>query len=61
MENITIWALGIVGPGLVAGGIVLYRKSTRSGFRALGAAFIASGVAMLVIILFVTPVFVTSG
>ena len=43
MDNITILALGIVGPGLVASGIVLYRKSIRASFRALGAAFIADG------------------
>jgi len=53
--------LGILGPGLIAGGIVMYRKSTRVGFRVLGAAFIASGAAMLVVILFSTATFVASG
>ena len=61
MDNIIMLILGILGPGLIAGGIVMYRRSTRTGFRALGAAFIASGAAMLVIMLISTPVFVTSG
>jgi hypothetical protein len=61
MDNIIMVILGILGPGLIAGGIVMYRKSTRAGFRALGAAFIASGAAMLAIILFSTAVFVTRG
>ncbi len=61
MDNIILLALGILGPGLIAGGIIMYRKGTSTGFRALGAAFIASGAAMLAILLISTPVFVTSG
>ncbi|MFC1938898.1 hypothetical protein ACFLWM_01935 [Chloroflexota bacterium] len=61
MDNLIPLILGIIGPGLITGGIVMYRKSTRSGLRALGAAFIASGAAMLVILLLSTPVFVISG
>jgi len=54
--------LGILGPGLIAGGIVMCCKSTRAGFRALGAAFIASGAAMLLWILLIsTALFVPSG
>lgn len=59
--NIAIFTLAVVGPGLIAGGIVLYLKSARGGLRALGAAFIASGAAMLAIFFFITPVFITSG
>ena len=64
MDNIILGnmvILGILGPGLIAGGIVMYRKITRAGFRALSAAFITSGAAMLAIILFSTPVYVTWG
>lgn len=61
MDNIIMLILGILGPGLIAGGIVMYRRSTRTGFRALGAAFIAAGAAMLVIMLLTTVAYVTRG
>lgn len=57
MEFIYITILGILGAGLIAGGIVLYRKSTSNGIKALAAAFIAAGIVMWGLILLVTPVF----
>ena len=56
MEFIFIAILGILGAGLMAGGIVLYRKSTSANARALAAAFVAAGVVMWGLILLVTPV-----
>ena len=61
MEFIFIAILGIFGAGLIAGGIVLYRKSTSAGKKALAAAFMAAGVAMWGLILLVTPVFRVTG
>ena len=61
MGFIIIAILGILGAGLIAGGIVLYRRSMSSGIKALGAAFIAAGVVMWGLILLVTPVFEATG
>lgn len=55
MGFIFIAVLGIVGAGLMASGIVLYRKSDSAGTKALAAAFTASGAVMWGLILFVTP------
>ena len=56
MDFICIAILGIFGAGLIAGGIVLYSKSTSSGIKALAAAFIAAGVVMWGLILLITPI-----
>jgi len=61
MGFIIIAILGILGAGLIGGGIVLYRKSTSSGTKALAAAFMAAGVVMWGLILLVTPVFEITG
>ncbi len=58
---IVIMILGILGAAFIAGGIVMYRGSTRAGFRASGAALIAAGVVMWAIILFTQVASVTSG
>jgi len=56
MENIIIIILGILAPAFIVGGIVGYRKSNKVSAKAISAAAIAAGIAMLVIILIVTPV-----
>ena len=61
MEFIIIATLGILGAALIAGGIVMYRKSESTHGRAFGAAAIAAGVVMWVIIIIVTPVSQSSG
>ena len=61
MEFIIIATLGILGAALIAGGIVMYRKSESTHGRAFGAAAIAAGVVMWVIIVIVTPVSQSSG
>ncbi len=64
MEFRIIAILGILGAALIAGGIVTYRAyrgSTRVGFRALGAALIAAGAVMWVLIIMTIPVSVTTG
>ena len=58
---IIIAVLGITGAGLIVGGIVAYRGSARTGVRASGAAAIAAGVVMWVIITLVIPTSVTRG
>ncbi len=59
MDFLVIAILGILGAALIAGGIVTYRGSTRTGVRALGAAAIAAGVVMWALILLITPVSVS--
>ena len=61
MEFIIIATLGILGAALIVGGIVGYRKSIRTGVKALAAASIASGVVMWVTIIMVTPASQSSG
>ena len=58
---INIVLLGALSAALIAGGIVFYRGSTKTGVRALGAAAVAAGVAIWAIILFITPVFSSTG
>jgi Ca2+/H+ antiporter len=61
MGFIIIATLGILGAALIAGGIVMYRKSESTNGRAFGAAAIAAGVVMWVIIVIVTPVSQSTG
>ena len=56
MDTVIMLILGILGAALTAGGIVIYRRSTRTRNKALGAAAIAAGIAMWAILLFITPV-----
>ena len=42
--------MAVLGTALVAGGIVVYRGSVRTGVRSFAAAGIASGVVMLAIV-----------
>jgi len=52
-----IWMiLSILGAALIAGGIVAYRRSRRTGVRAFGAAAFAAGVVMWAIVLVTIPV-----
>ena len=53
---IVIMALAILGAGLIAGGVVSYRGSTKVGIKAFGAAAVAVGVMMWAVVLMVTPV-----
>ncbi len=52
--------LGVVGAALIAGGVVAYRGTRRTGVRAGAAAAIAAGAAMLLAVALVTPVFVST-
>jgi hypothetical protein len=61
MEFWIIATLGILGAASIAGGIVTLRGSTRVGFRALGAALIAAGAVMWIILLMTIPVSFTTG
>ncbi len=58
--SIPILVLGIVGAALVAAGVVAYRGSARTWVRALAAAMVAAGIATWALILWITPVAVTS-
>ena len=52
-----IWIiLSILGAALVAGGIVAYRRSTGTGVKSFGAASIAAGIVMWVIVIVAIPV-----
>jgi hypothetical protein len=52
-----IWIIcSIFGAALIAGGIIAYRGSQRTEVRAFGAAAIASGLVMWVIVLVTIPV-----
>ena len=52
-----IWIiLSILGAALIAGGIVAYRRSRRTGVRAFGAAALAAGIVMWAIVLVTIPV-----
>ena len=48
--------LGVVGAALVAGGIVGYRGTRRTGVRVAAAAAVAAGAAMLLALVLVIPV-----
>ncbi len=58
---INIVLLGALGAALIAGGIFFYRGITKTNVRALGAAAVAAGVVIWAIILFITPVFSSTG
>ena len=52
-----IWMiLSILGVASIAGGIVIYCKSTKPYARALGAASTAAGIVMLAIVIVTVPV-----
>ena len=59
-EAIALLVLGIGGAASMAGGFVFYRGSTAAGKRAFGAAFMAAGVAMWLILVAIVPVSVTA-
>ena len=48
--------LGVVGAALIAGRIVGYRGTRRTGVRAAAAAAVAAGVPMLLAVALVIPV-----
>ena len=52
--------MAVLGTALVAGGIVVYRGSVRTGVRSFAAAGIASGVVMLSIVVMTVPAYSTS-
>ncbi len=52
--------LGVFGAALIAGGLVAYRGSARIITRAFAAGAIAAGLVMLALVLYITPVSVTS-
>ncbi len=47
--------LGVVGAALIAGGVVSYRGTQRTGIRAGAAAAVAAGAAMLLALALVIP------
>ncbi|MFC1958733.1 hypothetical protein ACFLV6_02325 [Chloroflexota bacterium] len=57
MEFFIMILLAVLGVAFITGGIVGYRKSEKVLAKVISAAAIAAGIAMLAIILFVTPVF----
>lgn len=60
-EAIALLGLGIGGAASMAGGFVFYRGSVIAGKRAVGAAFMAAGVAMWLLLAAVTPISVSTG
>jgi drug/metabolite transporter (DMT)-like permease len=56
MDFLIIVTLGVLGAALVAGGFVAYRRSERTGVKAMSAAAIAAGIVMWAVILVSTPV-----
>ena len=61
MEFFGLLLLGVVGAALIAGGVVSYRGTQRTGVRAGAAAAVAAGVVMLLALAFVIPVSVSTG
>ena len=59
--TIILLALTILGAGLMAGGVVAYRLSTKVGIKAFGAASVAVGVTMWVVVAMGTSVSHTGG
>ena len=53
--------LAILGAALIAGGIVAYRRSARTGVRTFGASAVAAGVVMWAVVLMTVPVSTTGG
>ena len=56
MEFIIIVILATLGAAMIAGGIVLYRKSSSTNPKAIGIAAVAAGVVMWGLVLLVSPV-----
>ena len=56
MGFIELVLLGVMGAALIAGGIVAYRGTRRTGVRAGAAAAVAAGAAMLLAVALVIPV-----
>ena len=52
--------LALLGAALIAGGIVAYRGSARTGVRSFGAAGVAAGVVMWAVVLPTFPAYGTS-
>ena len=49
-------SFAMLGAAFIAGGIVAYRGSARTGVRSFGAAAVAAGIVMLAIVLITVPV-----
>lgn len=58
--TVPVVLLGVIGAVLVAAGAVAYRGSTRMRTRVFAAAAIAAGIALWALLLWITPVAVTS-
>lgn len=59
--TIILLTLAILGAGFMAGGVVAYRRSTKVGVKAFGAASVAVGVMMWAVVLVATPVSQSGG
>jgi hypothetical protein len=57
--TIILLAFAILGAALLVGGVVAYRRSTRVGIKAFGAASVAAGLMMWAVVLVATPVSTT--
>ena len=58
--SVVVWlVLAVIGTALIAGGIVAFRGTRRTGVRALSAAAIAAGVVMWIFVLLTFPVSVS--
>ena len=61
MDFIVTALFGILGATLISGGIVAYRRSTRTSVRALDPAAVAAGVVRWLVVLLILSVSVTRG
>jgi zinc transporter ZupT len=57
---VMIYGIAILGAAGIAGGIVAYRGSRRTGVRAFAAASVTAGVMMLLVVSLVVPTSYTS-
>ena len=59
--TIILLTLAILGAGFMAGVVVAYRRSTKVGVKAFGAASVAVGVMMWAVVLVATPISQSGG
>ena len=60
LSGIVFIAALVLGPALIAGGIVLYRQAAGVGWRAVGMSAIAGGVGLLLMLALFLPTTTTS-
>jgi len=60
LSGIVFIAALVLGPALIAGGLVLYRQASTVGWRAFGMSAIAGGVGLLLFLALFLPATTTS-